>query len=118
MQEEGGALDHPEDLVGGRPEAERLGQAPDEGVGGDPGHPGRRVLGPAGRHDQDRQLGIVLGGQGARSVSSSQDPGSRVTTTATTAGAAESIRMPRLIRPSRAPREPGTPKCLQLLCKA
>ena len=93
-------------------ERERPVEPPDEGVGEHPGDPGGRIDQAAGGHDHDHQLRIVLAGQSAARVSSSHGPGSRVTTTATTAGALASIRKLTLLLPLVPGREAGKPRVL------
>ena len=63
-QVEGGSLDDFEDLVGGGPEAGVVLEPAHEGAGRGPRHAGLDLLG-AGRVDhQDRQVRVVLGGEG------------------------------------------------------
>ena len=63
-EEERGALDHAQRLVAGRGVARPAGQQAHEGIGQDPAHPCRRVGSVAGDQDQDRELLVVLAGQG------------------------------------------------------
>ena len=89
-EEVGRPLDHGEDLVGARPEAAVLSQQAHECPRKLRRHNGRRILGTSGVEDQDRQLGILLGGEGAQRLG---EPGSR----------------DRTSRSLRRPEEPGSP---------
>jgi hypothetical protein len=65
---EGGALHHPEDLVGGgRPAGVAL-QPADVGPGEDGRHPGRGVIGAPRVDDEDRQPGVVLVAQAGQGL--------------------------------------------------
>jgi hypothetical protein len=63
-EEEGGTVDDVEDVVGGRPVAGVVLQPPHEGAGGALGHPPLDLGLAGGVDDQDRQVRVVLLGQG------------------------------------------------------